>query len=443
MEKTYTVLELNSIVRDLIRIEFPDYIWVCGEIQGLRSDREKKHIYFELVEKHPEAQEIRAKVKAVLFSGYRYRIEKRIEEANSSFQLKNDIEARFLCEVNLHPPSGQYSLIIVDVDPIYTLGKLAQNRQRIIEELKRKGLLERNKQRDLPLLPLNIGLITAFDSAAYHDFIDELRKSGYGFKIFIYNSYMQGKQTEKDVLLALKYFNSLDKGKVDAVFITRGGGAKADLIWFDNKNIAEAIAYSKFPVFTALGHSIDVSIADIVAKQAFKTPTKGAQFLVEKVREVLERIEFIEKEIREKAKLLLEQRYNNLKSALFRIDSFVSRYFWRKSEDLLAKRFALRERIGKFFSNEKRELKEKFLQIEEKAKRRVEEERIRVRTGEEKIRLLDPSQVLKRGYSITFKEGRLVKSIFDLKEKDAIKTILIDGSCLSEVRGIKELRWRL
>jgi len=254
---------------------------------------------------------------------------------------------------------------------------------------------------------------------------------------------MQGKQTEKDVLLALKYFNSLDKGKVDAVFITRGGGAKADLIWFDNKNIAEAIAYSKFPVFTASGHSIDVSIADIVAKQAFKTPTKGAQFLVEKVREVLERIEFIEKEIREKAKLLLEQRYNNLKSALFRIDSFVSRYFWRKSEDLLAKRFALRERIGKFFSNEKRELKEKFLQIEEKAKRRVEEERIRVRTGEEKIRLLDPSQVLKRGYSITFKEGRLVKSIFDLKEKDAIKTILIDGSCLSEVRGIKELRWRL
>ncbi|UCG35259.1 MAG: exodeoxyribonuclease VII large subunit, partial [Candidatus Omnitrophota bacterium] len=228
-EKVYSVLELNTVVRDLIRAEFPDYIWVCGEIQGLRPERDKKHTYFELVQKHSEADEIIAKVRIALFSNRKPVIFERIQKTEMPFELKNDIEVKLLCEVSLHPPTGQYSLIAIDIDPIYTLGKVAQNRQRIIEELKKRGLLEKNKLCSIPTLPLKVGLITAFDSAAYHDFVNELSSSGYGFKVRAFNCHMQGKNVEKDVLRALGYFNSLSLDKLDVIVITRGGGSTADL----------------------------------------------------------------------------------------------------------------------------------------------------------------------------------------------------------------------
>jgi exonuclease VII large subunit len=139
-EKTYSILELNNTVRNLIKGHFTSYIWVCGEIQGLRPERNKKHTYFELVQKHPHHSEIIAKIKVALFASRKPAIFKRIAEAQGSFDLKNDIEVRFLCEVSLHPPTGQYSLIVIDIDPVYTLGKVAQNRLRIIEELKKEGL---------------------------------------------------------------------------------------------------------------------------------------------------------------------------------------------------------------------------------------------------------------------------------------------------------------
>ena len=134
MQKVYTVLELNNQVRSVIQREFPEQIWVCGEIQGLRPDRSKKHTYFELVQKGSEGEGIVAKVKVALFAGHKPAVERRVLETKGAFELKNDIEVKFLSEVSLHASSGQYSIIVVDLDPVYTLGKVAQNRLKIIED---------------------------------------------------------------------------------------------------------------------------------------------------------------------------------------------------------------------------------------------------------------------------------------------------------------------
>ena len=107
-KKVYTVLEINNIVRDILKKEFPAYIWVCGEIQGLRPKVDKKHTYFELIQKHPKEDIIIAKVKVALFANRKPFIHKRIKDTNGAFELKNDIEVKFLCEVSLHPPTGQY-----------------------------------------------------------------------------------------------------------------------------------------------------------------------------------------------------------------------------------------------------------------------------------------------------------------------------------------------
>jgi exodeoxyribonuclease VII large subunit len=169
-ERVYSILELNTTVRELIRIEFPDYIWVCGEIQDLRQ---REHINFNLVQKHSHADEIIAQVSAVIFANITSHIFEKIKESGALFTLKDDIEVKLLCKVDLYAKAGKFSLTVIDIDPVYTLGKVAQAREKIIEDLRQRGLLEKNKLLSFPELPLKIGLITSSDSAAYHDFINE------------------------------------------------------------------------------------------------------------------------------------------------------------------------------------------------------------------------------------------------------------------------------
>ena len=481
-EKAYSVLELNNTVRGLIRSEFTEYIWVYGEIKDLRISKNKRHIYFDLVQKHPNADEIAAKVSAAIFEGRKQRIFKRIKEAEGVFELKNDIEVKFLCEVDLYPKNGSYNLIIVDIDPVYTLGKLAQNRQKIIEELKRENVFEKNKLLHLSPLPLRIGLVTAHESAAYHDFVSEFKNSGFGFKVFLRNCHMQGKNTEADVVKAIDFFNSL-ADKLDAIVITRGGGSSADLSWFDNKHIAYAIINSKLPVITALGHEINISIADLVAHTTLKTPTKAAQFLVERVNDAWSNLEDIKKSLFREINRFTENKRVLLERDLNHINNFVSVYFRDRSEDIIKKKslifnnvlhsigtelsntlmrsqrvnsvlsFCFRPRRGELKDREslvfnrvfrciKREsnrvddssgaLKKHFMTVLDKASRDA-------KFIEEKVNILNPRVVMRRGYSVSYKNNRLIKYSSDLKKGDKIKTVFFKGRAISRVERTEEV----
>ena len=135
-EKTYTIVELNKAIKQALSFEFPEDIWVCGEIQDLKIPLgARKHIYFNLAQKHPEKNEILAKIPAALFENIRFKVEVKLRKNNISSSLKKDIEVRLLCKVDFYPKSGRLSLIIHDIDPAYTLGKIAQTRQKIIDEL--------------------------------------------------------------------------------------------------------------------------------------------------------------------------------------------------------------------------------------------------------------------------------------------------------------------
>ncbi len=435
IEKIYTILELNSTVQRIIQSEFPESIWVCGEIQGLRLEREKKHIYFELIQKHAKIEEIVAKVRVALFAGRKPLVYRRIQETNGAFELKNDIEVKFLCQVSLHPPTGQYSLIIVDIDPIYTLGKFAQNRRKIIDELNKKGLLDKNKTKDIPILPLNIGLITAHDSAAYHDFINELRLSGYGFKVGVYNCYMQGKNTENDVVKALNFFNN-SKLKPEIVVITRGGGSTADLSWFDNKKIASSVAYSEIPVISALGHQTDNTITDLVCHTSLKTPTKVAQFLVECIDKAYEVLMDKGSRIIEQADSLLEDSSRSLESKALYIDSLVNKYFRHHRERLAQIKSLIISTAGNFINFELRKVEHNIQELKGGSKKFFEAIFGNIKYTEDKICLLNPLNVLRRGYSIAFKQGKAVKSAADLKKGDKIKTVFFAGEAVSRVEKI-------
>ena len=299
-----TVSELNHFIRDVLNSGFPKSLWVCGEIQGYDRGKDKKHVFFELCEKDPVTRDITARIGLVIFAQARPRIDAILKKAENAFELKDDIEVKFLCKVDFYPGHGQVRLIVESIDPVHTLGKIAQDRQRLIALLKQKGILDKNKQLPLPDVILNIGLITSYDSAAYHDFISELKRSGYAFKIFLINSIMQGKNTESSIIKALKVLEGI--GEMDVIVITRGGGSIAELSCFDSEKIAMAIAQLGIPVLSGIGHEINTTVTDLAAHTFAKTPTAIAKFLVERLKEFIEGVDERQERIMEALRQALE-----------------------------------------------------------------------------------------------------------------------------------------
>ncbi|MCK4917951.1 MAG: exodeoxyribonuclease VII large subunit, partial [Candidatus Omnitrophica bacterium] len=294
-------------------------------------------------------------------------------------------------------------------------------------------LLDKNKQKDIPDIPLNVGLITSLDSAAYHDFTNELKLSGYSFQVLAYNCHMQGNLVEKDVVAALKLFNDYSKDKLDVIVITRGGGSTADLSYFDNKKIAEAIAVSNFPVISALGHQINTTITDLTVHTFCKTPTKAAQFLVEKVKQVQDNLNFFQDQIIGKAEDILWTSKKSLQNITVKLDSASSRYFRFHREELLELRHGIFSNLKVLLSKEKAFINRCFDNLKLSVQNIVKNSKDYMCHVEQKTKILDPVNTLKRGYSITFKGKKSVKSIDDIQESDIITTVFYKGSITSKV----------
>lgn len=285
--QTLRVSELNDLIRGALDAAFPGALWIAGEVRNLRPSK-AGHLFFELVEKEEEGVEPKAKVDCALFSSTFRKLRQELSDAAASFNLQNDIEIRVRAKVDYYPKAGRLQLIVQDVDPTFTLGRIARQRMKILADLKKRGLLDKNKQTAFRDLPLKVGLLTSVESAAYWDFLSELEQSGYAFEVRVANCFMQGKLTQESVSAALDFFRHED---VDVICVVRGGGSAVDLSWFDSARIAEAIAVSPVPVITGIGHQVDRTISDEAAFFAAKTPTAVAQFLVGQVSEFLQALD--------------------------------------------------------------------------------------------------------------------------------------------------------
>lgn len=270
---TYSVSQLCGEVRDFLGEAFSS-VWVVGEAQRVRPSA-RGHVYFELIEKGDD-DEIVGKLDAVIWKNDAAKISRLL--AASEQRLADGVQVRCRGSLDFYAPSGRLQLCIREVDPAFTLGLLERRRRETLAALAAAGLLEKNRALSLCDLPLTIGLVTSYGSAAYHDFLSGLSESGYGFRVIFIHAAMQGRDAEREVASALA---SLAGIGIDCAVLIRGGGSRTDLAAFDSRVIAEAIAHAPFPVLTGLGHEIDRSIADMTAHTAFKTPTKVAEFLAE------------------------------------------------------------------------------------------------------------------------------------------------------------------
>lgn len=414
-QKTYTVFELNNKIKRVLEGSFPDLIWVRGEITGFDKSKRKgyKHIYFQLQEKDPDKDQIISEIPAVIFNNDITQIWQKLQETNVATAFRDGMEIRVLSKVDVYPPWGKYSLIIKDVDPEFTLGKLARTREMIIQYLKSKGLLERNKEMPLPLVPQSVGLITQVNSEGYNDFLSKLRESNLGFKVKFFNSSVQGKNVESEVCAALDYFNK--QQDVDVVVITRGGGAKTDLSWFDNKKIAERIAFLQIPVLTGIGHKTDYTITDMAAFSSEQTPSAVATFLVDRVKNFLQNINELSVDIAYSTENYLKSTFQQLKEIKDQTSRESLLFLQRDKEKI--------ERIQVEFSL--------YCQDFFKSIRNT------IHNYKSNINILDPINTLQRGFSITRIEGETIKNIQKVKKGQNMVTTVSEGEIESTVNTAK------
>lgn len=428
-----TVSQLNNLIRGVIEMGFPQSLWVCGEIQGYDRNRDRKHVFFELCEKDPDSKDIVARIGLVVFSGRKAAIKEILTASENAFELKDDIEVKFLCKVDFYPPHGAVRLVVESIDPVYTLGKIAQEKQKLIALLKKKGILDKNKQLAFPKVPLKIGLITAHDSAAYNDFISELNLSGYAFKVFYSPALMQGKGVESDVCRAIDGFNKM-KG-LDVIVITRGGGSIADLSWFDNQRIAEKIAASHLPVLSGIGHEINITVTDLAAYTYQKTPTAIAQFLIERVEGFLTDIEEKVYEIINYAKEQVDSQKKGLRDSALNLQSQTHYFLKSHHQDMIRYLEIIKRQPLKLIATYFSILKEKNILIAKTLKNRLKNSKMKISSYKRIIDIAHPQNTLKRGFSIARNlKGGIIKSVKTVKKGDLLQTQLLDGCLKSQVQ---------
>ncbi len=434
VEDFLTVSELNNYIRDVLNSGFPQAIWICGEVQELRD---KKHLYFTLSEKDSDSNSIIAKIGVTIWANTRPRIDAILQKSENAFVFKDDIEVKLLCKVDFYAPFGQIRLVAESIDPTYTLGKIAQDRQRLIALLKQKGILEKNKILQLPILPLSIGLITSHGSAAYHDFMDELQKSGFAFSVKVIDSIMQGKTTEISVSKAVQQLNRIEG--IDVIVITRGGGSITELSCFDSQIIAEAIAASRIPVISGIGHEINTTITDLAAHTFAKTPTATAALLISLIQKFWQNLE-------EKKRYVLESVQQKLRDQRQYVRHQAVTLRHRTTETVHSQHHRINNILGTFKQLPLSMLKEarrQSLQRKEDLKRtiqlRLSTSKTKIQTYQKLIDVVDPKNMLKKGFIITRDlKGKIIKSTKNLKVNSALKIQFSDGMVISDIKEINK-----
>lgn len=451
---TYGVAELGRRVQDALAAGLPRQVWVRGEVQDLRRTA-KGHLFFALVEKHERAGGPAGRLEVALWASSWWKVKRTLERAGLA--LADGIEVRVLGSVVFHPAVGRIRLQMVAIDAVHTLGALEAERQRVLQVLADDGLLDRNRSRPLPLVPRRIALVTSAGSAAQRDVLHELEASGLGFQVLLADARVQGPEAEGSLHAALLAV-AARADDVDVVLLARGGGSRADLGAFDRERVARAVAAMPVPVVAAIGHETDRSVVDRCAHVSVKTPTAGAAWCVERVQRYVDATETCWSRIAERAGA-------RVTAAQHHVDDRAGRVRWATSTRLTRAEERVGAGAGRLEATARLRLEHHHRRVDDLrartlngASRRLAAAAETLRTARERTaglatravvdaerrldalatqaRLLDPAQVLARGWSITRTDGgHLVRDPADAPAGTRLVTTTRGGDVRSTVDG--------
>jgi len=424
-----TLFQLNALVKKTLEDNLDATHWVVAEIGEMRLNQ-KGHCYMELVEK--EGNFVSAKIKANIWS-YTYRNLSGWFESITKTPLQQGMKILFNVSVQFHEVYGM-SLNIKDIDPNFTLGERARKKQEVIQRLIDEGIFEDNKMLNLPEVPQRIGIISSETSAGYGDFISHLKSNSRGltFNTSIFPALMQGDTASDSIIASLLKINN-DIDQFDLVVMIRGGGAQSDLDCFDEFELASYIAQFPIPVITGIGHERDETITDLVAHTKMKTPTDVADFLInglERVDDSLNdsifRIHQSGNTKLSNSKTHLNQINSNMKIGVIQNIQRAQTVLDRKSDEF---KYKAKESLR---LNEQRLLhaQDKLLV---KSLMYIDMNNQTLSNFEKQFELLEPSSILKRGYSISRINGKLIKNL-KVSSNDEMVTEYSEGLVVSVVK---------
>lgn len=456
-QEAITLFQLNQKIKGVIDDAMLHSLWVKAEIGELRVNR-NGHCYLDLIEKDDVTDQIKARSRAMIWT-QNYRMLKAYFESTTGQLLGAGLKVLVKVTVQFQEVYGM-SLIITDIDPSYTMGDLARKRREVLMRLEEEGVLEMNKELILPVVIQKIAVISSPTAAGYGDFINQLENNPYGIKFYhhLFPAVMQGDRAEQSLADAFdKVFNY--SNFFDAVVLIRGGGATIDLLCFDSYWVAYHIAQFPLPVLTGIGHERDESVADLVANTPLKTPTAVAAFLIERAGEFLSAID-------EKAILMADMARDLLQEEKYRTDQLASSYVPGVKMDLQRRTARLERLAGRLPLSVSRRMGEessRLLRMKEKVfdaggqllkeqkalmqryyqgllllpKQGIAEQERKLKYLDNTARLNDPEKLLKKGYSLTYHNGKLIKNISDIETGDVINTRLYDGKLTGKVESIE------
>ena len=394
VEKPFSLYSLNSLVREAVSNAMPQRYWVTGELSEVRETA-VGHCYIELVQRDESTNDMVAKARGTIWSRiYSLLRPYFLEQTGQPFAA--GLKVLLQVTVNFHELYG-YTLDVCDIEPTYTLGDIARQRQLVIKRLTDEGVIGLNKELCIPRIPQRVAVISSPTAAGYGDFCDQLRNNRYGFVFYhcLYPSPMQGNGVEQGIIEALdRIAGNIDFW--DVAVIIRGGGATSELNCFDTYDLANNCAQFPLPIITGIGHQRDESVLDIVAHTSAKTPTAAAELLIHAMLAAEHEISMIQGTVAD----------------------------------------AVRDRL----SSEKHRMETLVRQLPVTTALYMQAHHHKLDLCKQSIDAASPEHILSLGYSITRINGKAVRSLDTLCVGDEVTTTVADGEFTSTVNAKNKVK---
>ena len=408
--QTYSLYDLLEHLRRVLALNYPEALWITAEIAQISHSR--GHLYLDLVQKGAGADsDIAAQAQAVIWQR-EYQKLRLAQGLALDEALRDGREVRLLVRVDFHERYG-LKLLIADVDPAYTFGQLELRRRQTIDTLRTLGLQERNRALPLPAVLQRIAVVSSEGAAGFQDFREHLAANafGYRFQCRLFSSAVQGENAEPELIKALEAI-AARRHQFDCAVILRGGGARTDLAAFDRLNLCKTAATLPLPLFTGIGHDADESVLDMVAHTALKTPTAVADFLIQH-------------------NLFFE---NNVLRAAGHIRETAAYHLKVKTLELYNLEGAARWGIQGRTRSAKQQVEQISAALPALVRRQLLGAARQLEQAEALCIALHPDAALRRGFSLTLKNGKVVTSADEVQPGDTLDTRLREGSVRSVVQ---------
>lgn len=435
-----TVSALNRMAKNVLESEI-GLIWLSAEISNFVA-ASSGHWYFTL--KDPRAQ-----IKAAMFKGANQRVMKRPKEGDKILVRAN---------ISLYEPRGDYQLIVEFMEPEGE-GQLKQQFEQLKMTLAAQGLFAQEHKQSLPAAVLKVGVITSPTGAALHDILTVLKRRNPAIEVIIYPTQVQGDAAVAQICKAIHIANQ--RNEVQVLIVGRGGGSLEDLWCFNHEEVARAIFASVLPIVSAVGHEVDVSIADFVADLRAPTPSAAAELvsrdqsalllaittlqqqLTKRFRTRLNELDYqqqlmLQKLQRNHPQKQLEQQFQAVDQLSQRLEKALQARVGKDSikQENLALRLANNNPQKLFLQGVKsaNELEQRLLQQWRKL---LDNKYKQLANAGHLLDTVSPLATLARGYSINFKQQEIIRSVKQLNQGDVLTTRFIDGEVTSEIATIK------